>query len=459
MARSRRPNLALRRTMGQAGWNGPALATALREIARESGLSVSYDRTTVAHWLAGTQPRPPGPQLLEAAFSRRLGRAVLPHEIGLPAGGRADAEDRDPLENGSPLDALALLHDEILRSEKGAETIQHRMYALGWLPDRRNRPAPTAPGSDASPTVPPAPVTGRGAGRATPGRTERVGSRHIEAVNALSRYAAQHYDAFGGAAARSLLTACLRDQIMPWLRQPSTNGHHRALLSATSQLLRLLGRTHTDDNAHGHAQRHYRLAYLLAAEASDPIAQAMGLRDQSTQAGALGHHRYAAQLSEAATLCLPASAGPAVRAFALAQQAVSTARLNHAAKARRELDEAQEQFILAATEGGPDRYPEPALLYQSAQVHRVLGAPELALSHLRASLRARPVTEHRTIGVSLLQLAQLELDSGNIHAARLAYEKYLDRHHTNGSPATAVELARLRGRLSRLGRTPVARAR
>ncbi|MFB7591284.1 hypothetical protein [Streptomyces sp. NPDC056169] len=431
MGRSRRPNLALRRMMGQAGWNGPALAAALRGIAGESGLSVGYDRTTVAHWLTGTQPRPPGPQLLEAAFSRRLGRAVLPHELGLPAGDGADAEDREALDDGSPYDAVALLHLETLPYTKGEESIPPRLYELGRLPGHPSGPAPTP----------------------LPGRTERVGSRHIEAVDAVTRYGAQHYDAFGGAAARSLLTVYLRHQVMPWLRQPSTNEHHRALLSATSQLLRLVGRTHTDDNAHGHAQHHYRLAYLLATEASDSTAQAMALRDQSTQAGALGHHRYAAQLAEAATLCLPASAGPAVRAFALAQQAVSTARLNDATKARRELDGAQEQFALAAAEDRPDRYPEPALLYQSAQVHRVLGRPELALSHLRASLRARPVTEHRTIGVSLLQPAHLELDTGNVHAARHAYARYVERHHTNGSPATAVELARLRGRLSPLPRT------
>lgn len=280
---------------------------------------------------------------------------------------------------------------------------------------------------------------------------ERVGARQVEAVREMTAFAARHYDAYGGAIARGLLLGYLRDQVLPWLRSPAADLRHRELLSAASQLVRLVGRTYTDDNRHGEAQRHYRLAYRMAAEAQDGQAESMALRDQSTQAGALGHQAYASRLADAAAEHLPGAAAPGVRAFVLAQQAVAAARLRQAGEAMRRLDGAQQWAGRAASEGGPHRYPEPALLYQTAQVHQALRATESALSYLRASLRARPQGEHRTIGVSLLQLAHLELDAGNIHQARRAHATFRERHEALRSPATSLQLARLEGRFARLG--------
>ncbi|MFD0566184.1 hypothetical protein ACFQ2M_32675 [Kitasatospora saccharophila] len=268
----------------------------------------------------------------------------------------------------------------------------------------------------------------------------------------MTAFGARHYDGYGGAIARGLLLGYLRDHVLPWAKSPAGGPRHRELLVAAAQLVRLVGRTYTDDNRHGEAQRHYRLAYQLAAEAQDGPAQAMALRDQSTQAGALGHQAYAARLADAAAEHLPPDAAPGVRAFVLAQQAVAAARLlGRSGPALKHLEGAQHWAGRAAAEGGPHRYPEPALLYQAAQVHRSLRATELSLSYLRASLRARPPGEHRTIGVSLLQLAHLELDSGNIHQARRAYANFRERQDALRSPATALQLSRLEGRFARLG--------
>ncbi|WP_282203133.1 hypothetical protein [Kitasatospora fiedleri] len=180
----------------------------------------------------------------------------------------------------------------------------------------------------------------------------------------------------------------------------------------------------------------------------------MALRDQSTQAGALGHQAYAARLADAAAEHLPPDAAPGVRAFVLAQRAVAAARLRQAAEALRHLEGAQQWAGRATAEGGPHRYPEPALLYQAAQVHRSLRSTDLSLSYLRASLRARPAGEHRTIGVSLLQLAHLELDAGNIHQARRAYTSFRERQDALRSPATTLQLSRLENRFARLGGWP-----
>ncbi|MEV7217720.1 hypothetical protein AB0O31_32080 [Kitasatospora cineracea] len=440
MPHARGPNVALRGCMAEAGWNGPALAAALQKVARESGFSVGYDRTTVAHWLSGTQPRPPGPQLLEEAFARRLGRPVSRGELGLQPSEQALAEepDRDPTD---ALTGLRRLHSWPSSSEPQDEAFQPPLFQIRMLPSPRPPVQPAAGPAPRPPLVP--------AGR-RPG-PERVGARQVEAVREMTAFGARHYDGYGGAIARSLLLGYLRDHVLPWAKSPSGERLHRELLVAASQLVRLVGRTYTDDNRHGEAQRHYRLAYQLAAEAQDGQAQAMALRDQSTQAGALGHQAYAARLADAAAEHLPADAAPGVRAFVLAQQAVAAARLRQAAEALKHLEGAQQWAGRAAAEGGPHRYPEPALLYQAAQVHRSLRATDLSLSYLRASLRARPTGEHRTIGVSLLQLAHLELDAGNIHQARRAYANFRERQDALRSPATTLQLTRLEGRFARLG--------
>ncbi|MFF2624883.1 hypothetical protein ACFVUN_03810 [Kitasatospora griseola] len=446
MPHVRGPNLALRSRMAEAGWNGPALAAALQKVARESGFSVGYDRTTVAHWLSGTQPRHPGPQLLEEAFARRLGRPVARAELGLRPADPTGGEDGEP-EPADVLAGLRRLHSRPYSGDCSDETFQPPLFRIRLLPAPRSAPPSTPSGVPAGPAVPPsrfAPVLRRSG-------PERVGARQVEAVREMTAFGARHYDGYGGAIARSPLLGYLRDHVLPWLTSSAGDLRHRELLVAASQLVRLVGRTYTDDNRHGEAQRHYRFAYRLAAEAQDGQAQAMALRDQSTQAGALGHQAYASRLADAAAEHLPSDAAPGVRAFVLAQQAVAAARLRQSDEALRLLEAAQQWAIRSASEGGPHRYPEPALLYQAAQVHHSLRATELSLSYLRASLRARPTEEHRTIGVSLLQLAHLELDAGNIHQARRAYASFRERHDALRSPATSAQLSRLEGRFTRLG--------
>ncbi|MFE1320369.1 hypothetical protein [Kitasatospora phosalacinea] len=428
--------------MAEAGWNGPALAAALQKVARESGFSVGYDRTTVAHWLSGTQPRPPGPQLLEEAFARRLGRPVSRGELGLQPADPALAEESGP-ESADALAGLRRLHSWPNSGEPQDETFQPPLFQIRLVPAPRPAAGPGSVG-EAAPRPPLVPSVRRSG-------PERVGARQVEAVREMTAFGARHYDGYGGAIARGLLLGYLRDQVLPWAKSPAGGPRHAELLVAASQLVRLVGRTYTDDNRHGEAQRHYRLAYQLAAEAQDGPAQAMALRDQSTQAGALGHQAYAARLADAAAEHLPPDAAPGVRAFVLAQQAVAAARLRQSAQALKHLEGAQHWAGRAAAEGGPHRYPEPALLYQAAQVHRSLRATELSLSYLRASLRARPPGEHRTIGVSLLQLAHLELDAGNIHQARRAYASFRERQDALRSPATTLQLSRLEGRFARLG--------
>ncbi|MFF4097812.1 hypothetical protein ACFYYY_29455, partial [Streptomyces sp. NPDC001834] len=77
------PNTRLRTLLAEADWSGAQLAAALRQVAAEHGRQLACDRSMVSRWLSGTTPRPPVPQLLLEALSRRLGRPVDAVEAGL----------------------------------------------------------------------------------------------------------------------------------------------------------------------------------------------------------------------------------------------------------------------------------------------------------------------------------------------------------------------------------------
>src|SRR5437868_8378711 len=72
----RPPDDQLRSLLAEASWTGQELARAVNALGAETGMILTYDRTSVAHWLRGTRPRPPVPALISEVFTRRLGRIV-----------------------------------------------------------------------------------------------------------------------------------------------------------------------------------------------------------------------------------------------------------------------------------------------------------------------------------------------------------------------------------------------
>ncbi|MFD7512563.1 hypothetical protein ACFV5N_24940, partial [Streptomyces sp. NPDC059853] len=61
MKERRGPNHQLRALLREAGWTQQELARAVNTLGTETGTPLRYDRTAVAHWLSGTQPRHPVP--------------------------------------------------------------------------------------------------------------------------------------------------------------------------------------------------------------------------------------------------------------------------------------------------------------------------------------------------------------------------------------------------------------
>ncbi|GAA3498957.1 hypothetical protein GCM10019016_060600 [Streptomyces prasinosporus] len=78
-----------------AGISNAGLARRVNDLGAQRGLTLRYDKTSVARWVSkGMVPQGAAPHLIAAAIGQKLGRPVPLHEIGLA--------DADPRARGGP---------------------------------------------------------------------------------------------------------------------------------------------------------------------------------------------------------------------------------------------------------------------------------------------------------------------------------------------------------------------
>ncbi|MDT0305819.1 hypothetical protein RM780_02420 [Streptomyces sp. DSM 44917] len=393
MTNPRGPNHQLRALLTEAGWTQEALARAVNALGAEIGAALRYDRTAVAHWLAGTQPRHPVPQLAAEALSRRIGRAVTPEAAGFPGRPR-DARPADPVAGFTAL----------CRSDADAE----RRVGLHQRPYRvADAVVPTPPGP-ASPGRPPG------------GRPEAGPALH----DAVTFFAAS-IDAHGGRHARSALSAYLADDVAPLLATRPAGRARAELLVAASRLAFLLARMYEDGLLHGVAQRYYTYAHRLAGEAGDRTAWSVVVRAMSAQAQRLGHLPSALQLAEAAGRAARA-APQAHQAYAQAQFAVTLALTGDRRGALSALGRAERAADRAGAASDPfDSYPAAALHFQAASVLEALGDLSGALAALRRAAGERPAADVRGLALTQARFAGLLLRGGHLDEACASWEAFL----------------------------------
>lgn len=93
------PNHLLATLLTEADWSAGELARAVNGLGTAQSLPLRYDRTSVAHWLSGSRPRSPVPELVAAALSRRINRTVVAQDTGLTehsAGRTGHLTEADP---------------------------------------------------------------------------------------------------------------------------------------------------------------------------------------------------------------------------------------------------------------------------------------------------------------------------------------------------------------------------
>jgi tetratricopeptide (TPR) repeat protein len=425
MAAQRRPDDRLRTLLTEAGWTHQRLAQEVNAIGADSGLTLRYDRTSVAHWLSGSTPHRPVPAIIAEAFSRRLGREVRDH-----------AHDETSPDNDAPCsrpdDAGPGLSDlevdpvtRLVELNAGRRALLHgAVYSIASLSIPHWAQARIS-------------SAGRGLEGGRIGRDEAAGAE------AMGRVFSDTDAAFGGGRSVTALAAYLAYDIAPKLRSRAAPTVRQAMFGAATELTYLCAFMYFDRNQHAAAQRYYTVALRLAAENHDPAGYATILRAMSVQAHSLGHHHRAANLADTALSTAPDTIPPGTRAFLHGQAAVAAAgdgdrrtALTHLGKAETFLDRG------SATDTTIGAYHEASLAHQHPAVLAAFRDIPGAAGALAASIRHRPATERRSRAITLAALAQLYLRQGHLDQATATWQLFLHDypHLTSGRATTALAI-------------------
>ncbi|MFF9481531.1 hypothetical protein [Streptomyces sp. NPDC014733] len=382
----------------------------------ETGLTLSFDRSTVSHWLSGTRPRGATPQLIAEALSRRLDRPVSLAEAGLspapaqarsvvgPPGAMSDEDIGETLRRlaGPPLGGKAPTPRDRFAYQVTSLDVPGLDFSVLSRPVARRRPE-------------------RG-----PTRGRAVDRFEVDVTVAVAEIFHRSDAAFGGGHGRRALAGYIAAELGPKLRRPATPELRRRLLSVVGQLICLCAFMHFDDNLHATAQHYYLTALRLAAENNAPLEYAFALCGLSVQADALGHRRKALALAEtaAATFC----AHPVHGAFLHGQLAVAHARNHSRHEAFQALAEAEHLLSRATSlvDTVVGRYHQASLLRQEAVVREAFDDRAGALKALESSLRQRPPEERRSHALTLAEIGRLQAQTGHLSEALRTWHRFVN---------------------------------
>ncbi|MER8047282.1 hypothetical protein [Streptomyces sp. NPDC094032] len=418
----RRTGHPLNGLLAEARWSAGDLARAVNALGTRQGIPLRYDRTAVAHWLSGSFPRPPAGELAAQALSQRLNRVVTPDETGLVrAPERAEAGARTPAPRPDPVGELvALCRSETSPTRRGA--LAEIVYDTAFVPPpRRGRP-----------------------GRTAPRMTHRVSAGDVVLMRRLTQVFSDLAAAHGGAHARTALAAFLGDDVARTLRSTAPPGLRAELFTGAAQLTHVLAASTEDAGQPGAAQRYYRLALGLAAEAGDPRMRAIVLRSLSAQAARLGHRGSAAAYAEEAVRAARTTADDATVSFTLVQRALTHALRREGRASRADMADAERLHERATGRAGPfSVYPRSGLDYQRAEVFHALGQRKDAVRALRQALALRPPEQHRAHALTEARLTEILLAAGEVEAAVGHGERFLHHFAYIRSARAEQALARL----------------
>lgn len=393
-------NTALEGLVRETGWSNPQLARAVNSVGTEMGLRLTYDATTVCHWLNGTVPRKRAQPAVLQALARRLDRPVTSAHAGFGPAGAAPSVEPNTVARLIELGSIDV--DPSRRTVLGAAGL----YSI----------ALTVPGWQD--------VVGR-AERAHQLGT-RIGQNEVDTVVAMSERLSDLDDEFGGRHTRPLAAAFLVNTVARYLDCDASEATRKAMLSAAADLTYLTAWMAMDENKHRLAQEYYLESLRLAGAAGDHLTYCTSLRGMSVQAVGLGHGRKAQQYADAAAAASPA-AGPRMVAFLAGQQAHASAAVGERHTALRQLREA-EAALDRATSGSAHvaGYHPAALHYHTSHILYELGDLGGSITAMQESNRYRPATERRARARCTALLAERQFEFGHLEAACVTWGSFLD---------------------------------
>ncbi|MER6529180.1 hypothetical protein [Streptomyces sp. NPDC001508] len=429
--RNRTPNLALDKLLEQARWTRTQLAQQVNRLGPQARLHLTYDRTAVAHWIAGTPPKPQVRPLILEALSARLGRPVTHEEAGLqPAVSGDGTQPADTVE-----ELIDLGRADMDPSRRGVLTATLFSAALSVPAFQQTARAADSP--------------------VTPGKaTTRIGASQVASVRSMTARIADILDEFGAGHARPMAAAFLVNTVGPWLRAQASEPVKRDMLAAASDLTYLTGWMAMYEKAHGLGQTYYVKALKLADEAGDHLTYCRTLRGMSLQASNLGRGQTALDLADSAAEAAP-TAGPRLVAFLRGQQAHAASMVGDRNQAHTRLREAETALSKADHRrdaiGG---YDQTAYLFHVSHVLKEEGDLSGSIKAMKQSIRLQPAQERQGRVHAYAVLAQRQLKYGHLDAACQSWNCFLDEYEHISSIRGDDHFATLRTDL-----TPYAKSR
>ncbi|NDZ69949.1 MFS transporter [Streptomyces sp. SID10362] len=419
MSREQRgPNEKLGAVLALAGISNAGLARRVNDLGAQRGLTLRYDKTSVARWVSkGMVPQGAAPHLIAAAIGQKLGRPVPLHEIGL-----ADADPAPEVGLAFPRDvgqavrsATELYRLDLAGRRTGGGIWQslagsfavsaYATPASRWL---------IAP-ADSSVAREAGPAEGSGA-------PLKVGHSDVQKLREAAEDARRWDSKYGGGDWRSsMVPECLRVEAAPLLLGSYSDEVGRALFGASAELTRLAGWMAFDTGQQEAAQRYYIQALRLARAAADVPLGGYVLASMSLQATYRGFGDEGVDLAQAALERNRGLATARTMSFFRLVEARAHARANDAVAAGAAL-KAAESWLERARPGDSDPswlgfYSYDRFAADAAECYRDLKAPRQVRRFTEQAL-SKPTEEFvRSHGLRLVVSAVAELESGNLDAA------------------------------------------
>lgn len=396
---ARQPNEKLQALLQEANCSNAGLARRVNICGMEHGLDLRYDKTSVARWLRGQQPRGRAPAVISEALGRKLGRTVTLDEIGMADGrnqGTSVGLHFAPTTAGAVEQAC-----ELWRSDVG----RNGVFGGSAVPTS----ALVEPSRDWLISAPDAQVA-RSAGA-------RVGMSDVAAVCATTDSLSQLDHRFGGGHVRPVVVHYLNSVVSGLLVGSYREAVGRALFAAAARLTELAGYMAVDTGQTDLAQRHFVQALRLAQAAGDRAYGGYVLAaSMSHLTASLGNPREAAQLARAAQEGARGQATARTEAMFCAAEARGHALLGDVRACQETAGRAQSAMERAAAVNPADEpvwifhFDRAYLADELAHCHRDLQRPREAAEQAGESLAGHPETRvrRRAIGTFLLASAQLQ---------------------------------------------------
>lgn len=428
----RAPNERLRAAIRQAGSSYDALARTICSIAYENGdQKLRCNKSSVAHWVAGSVPSGRTSDYIAEALSRKLGHPVSVHELGLSPNGD---EQLGLVLTDDPVDVVVRLGRAELDRRGFLGTAAYSLAALAAPLEQRRE------------------IAGR-ARRARQGGA--VGRAEVDTVREVTAMFTRIDERHGGDHARSAVVQYLTGDVAVLCagRFRRERGR-REMFGAAAQLAYLVGWKAFDAGEHALAQRYYLQAFQLAEE-SDPDAHAAYvLRILAHHAMEIGHRDHCVDLAEAAWQRVRGK----VDAETASLFVLTRARAHAVNGARRPAADAlnEAEAVLARSRGEAPPFwcqlggPAEARLASHAGKSLVaLGDHGAAERQFRRSASAWNAGTHPRIhGLTLAKLAEVQCAQGRVEEACATWATALDGIRGVRSARTVDARRRMRRELT-----------